>query len=293
MSTRLEAVIVEFRSAHRTIQCVDALLREGVSAIRIVDNSDDGGVTSSSLRHRLPPDAPVEIIDAGGNTGFARGVNIGIQRCVSDRVLLINNDAVVMQGAISALCESLDSSASTAIAFPALLHAGRRLSKIYYNRWVPLITSRRWPGSYEVPRGCCMLLARSRLPDGPLMDERFFMYGEELQLGWRLAQARIGIAYVDAALVVHAGSAAAVNGSAFYEERTALGHMLMQAEFGDGLSHVPRRLVGTLALLMRAIVRAIRGRSLVPVRAYRAAQRTLAGRPVRMSQPGAAGSGQG
>lgn len=284
-SKPIEAVVVEYRSPHRTIQCVEALLKEGVSKVKIVDNSDDGGKTHSSLRSKFPERGRVDI-DAGGNTGFARGVNIGIDRCAGDRVLLINNDAVVKVGSVAKLSDALDFSPFPAIVFPSLLHAGRRVERIYYNRWIPLITSRGWPGSYEVPRGCCMLLSRSRLPDGPLMDERFFMYGEELQLGWRLAREQIGIAYVDSALVVHVGSAAAVRGSAFYEERTALGHVLMQDEFcTGGVTDSPRRLVSTAGLLMRALLRAVRSRSFVPLRAYRVARCAGAGVPVSMASP--------
>lgn len=282
----LEAVVVEYRSPERTARCIEALLAGGVATVKIVDNSDDCGRTRSFLKRLLPPAAAIEIIDAGGNTGFARGVNLGVESCEGDRILLINNDAVVEEGAIAALSDALDATPSIAIAFPALLHAGRRLSRVYYNRWIPLITSRGWPGSYEVPRGCCMLLSRSRLPDGPLMDERFFMYGEELQLGWRLAREQIGIAYVDSALVVHVGSAAAVRGSAFYEERTALGHVLMQDEFcTGGVTDSPRRLVSTAGLLMRALLRAVRSRSFVPLRAYRVARCAGAGVPVSMASP--------
>ena len=287
----IEAVIVEFRSPVLTLRCIESLLAGGVEKIWIVDNSDDSGMTRSLLKSALP-EGEIEILDAGGNLGFARGVNLGIERCLGDRVLLINNDAIVEGGAVSKLEAALDSEPSAAIAFPSLLHAGCRVERVYYNRWLPIITSRNWPGSYEVPRGCCMLLSRSRLPAGPLFDERFFMYGEELQLGWKLDQAKIGITYVDSALVVHVGSAAAVNGSAFYEERTALGHLLMQTEFSGGAAGSLRRFVGNSALVARAVVRAMRGRSFVPIRAYLKARRAGAGKRVRMSSPEVSRSGR-
>jgi GT2 family glycosyltransferase len=278
MNVRLQALLIEYRSPNRTIACIHALLAQGVPVVQVVDNSADTGATRALLSEAFASDDRVWILDAGSNLGFAAGVNLGLQHRVSDRVLLINNDALPGCGVISALGNALDNQHDVSIAFPSLMHAGRPLGRIYYHRWLGLLTSRRWIGTFEVPRGCCMLVALDRMPVTPLFDEQFFMYGEEIALGWHLHQCGVPICHVSASWVVHEGSATAVRGSSFYEERTALAHLLLTKVLAVGASE-QRLLVGVrvFMLLLRAFFRSIRQRSFLPLHSLRRAWRITQG----------------
>lgn len=268
MSVRLQALVIEYRSPHRTVACVNALLAQGVPVVQVVDNSADNGATLALLVDAFADDARVCILDAGANLGFSAGVNLGLRHRVSDRVLLINNDALPSAGVISALEAALDSAQDVCIAFPSLMHAGRPLRRVHYHRWFALLTSRRWFGTFEVPRGCCMLVALDRVPVTPLFDEQFFMYGEEIALGWHLHQHGARVCHVGAVWVDHEGSATAMRGSPFYEERTALAHILLSTVLVErGSEQRALALVRFSMLVLRALARSIRQRSLLPLRA--------------------------
>lgn len=268
MSVRLQALVIEYRSPWRTVACVRALLEQGVPVVQVVDNSADNGVTHALLSGSFIDDERVRILDAGANLGFAAGINLGLRHRVSERVLLINNDALPNSGVISALEAVLDTTQDACIAFPSLTHAGRPLGRVYYHRWFAVLTSRRWLGSFEVPRGCCMLVALDRIPVTPLFDEQFFMYGEEIALGWRLHQRGARICHVGAVWVEHEGSATAMRGSPFYEERTALAHLLLGNVLGEKVSEQRAlAMVRVPMLVLRALSRSLRQRSLLPLHA--------------------------
>lgn len=267
----IAALIIEYRSAPRTAACVAALLRERACAcIYVVDNSDDEGATRAEFNTLHGEDAAVEFVDSPSNLGFAAGVNLGLTsiRRVGGikRVLIINNDAVVEPGAIAKLSCVLDLSSDALMSFPALMHSGRHLGDVHYHRWLALLGQRAMPGAFRVPRGCCLMLALERW-DGPLFDESFFMYGEEVELGWRLRHQHGALIFVPDCRVIHEGSASAVNGSLFYEEHTAAAHWILS----DRLART--NLERVLLVAVRAIMIVGRG-------CFRAT-RTLDTRPLR------------
>ncbi|MBB1059132.1 glycosyltransferase family 2 protein [Marilutibacter spongiae] len=272
MKSRCAAIIVEYRSAARTIACVASLAGQGLEEIVIVDNSDDGRLTFDALARGLGHDPRVTLLDAGGNLGFAAGINRGLARLPvgHGRVLVINNDAVAPSGLVARLSTALDAAPEACIAFPALVHAGAPLGEIHYHRWFALLLSRPWPGTFCVPRGCCMLVDRQRLPRERLFDEDFFMYGEEIQLGWSLRDRPGALVFVGDCEVTHEGSAAAGMGSPFYEERTALAHVLLTSKLANGnrLLLIALFVARHGSLLARALLRSLRARSGLPVMAY-------------------------
>lgn len=274
MSVSLQALVVEYRSPQRTIACVAALLGQGVPLVQVVDNSADDGRTRAQLEVAFGGDSRVRILDAGGNLGFAAGVNLGLRHRACERVLLINNDAVPGPGTAMALNAALDADAGACLAFPSLMHAGHPVEHVFYHRWLALLVDRPCRGAFEVPRGCCMLVALDRIPAEPLFDERFFMYGEEIALGWRLHRSGARMIHVDAAWVEHEGSAAAVRGSPFYEERTALAHLLLSGTLARGpIERKALVMVRTQLVALRALVRALRQLSGLPLHAFARAMR--------------------
>ncbi len=86
-----------------------------------------------------------------------------------------------------------------------------------------LLIEGRWnpERARDVPwaHGAFMLFRRSAFDAVGGFDERQWMYAEDIDIAWRLAEAGMGIGYEPAARVRHAGSAAAVQ--AFGDERSA------------------------------------------------------------------------
>ena len=266
--TRLPVVglTLNYRDIHRTKSCVEALLENGLAHVLIWDNSADSGQSAGALRCAYGDNLAVTIVESPENLGFAAGVNRAvawIEMAFPDlRVLLINNDARLLPGAAAMLNLAADQQPEACIVYPTIKHAGRELGTVYYHRLLALLSSSPLPGSFPYASGCCQLIVPSRLPSRPF-DERFFMYGEDWEQGWRLGSRRMY--HVASTLVLHEGSASSRMASPFYEQRLVLAHLLLADCLARGTGERWLMLgLRTLSLSLRALVRVLRYRSWVP-----------------------------
>jgi GT2 family glycosyltransferase len=154
------------------------------------------------LRERWPG---VTAIAVGANVGFARANNLGIRATQSDFVLLLNPDTSAPASALRALFEALARRPDAAAAGPRLIDGDGRpelsfgwtisptgelfqkLLLALYRRRVESVVRRveRWTreaGEREWVSGACMLVRRTDLDAVGLLDERFFMYTEDVDL---------------------------------------------------------------------------------------------------------------
>ena len=201
---RVSIVIVSYNSRPDLEDCLGSLTEQppGVDHdITIVDNASADG-TPEYVRSRWPG---VRLVAAGGNIGFARANNVGIRATSSELVLLLNPDTVVPTGAIDALLRVLDANPQAAIAGPRIvdgngraeLSFGRMISPLAelrqkvlvrgHDRGLPLISGTvermtRRSGVVDWVSGACLLIRRSDLEAVGLLDERFFLYTEDVDL---------------------------------------------------------------------------------------------------------------
>lgn len=271
MTQPLIALVINYRDARRTASCIHSLLGDAINRCVVWDNSGDGGVSAGELSLLLGNETRVDIVVSTHNLGFAAGVNCGLSVCsklAPDAwVLLINNDALAPVSLAQVLRDALESQSAAVLAFPALKHVGQRLDEVYYQRWLGLITTRPRPGAFRLPRGCCLMLATDRW-EGPLFDEDFFMYGEEIALGWTLRDRPEAMHLAASVCVEHEGSASSGVASPFYEERTVAAHLILTRKLARNRLEAWLLLALKLPLLiLRAMLRTIRFRSLVPLRA--------------------------
>jgi GT2 family glycosyltransferase len=250
---------------------VRSLLEDGAAHVLVWDNSDDSGATARALRTALGTDRRVSIEISTANLGFAAGVNRGMEWIEKHHpgswVLLINNDARLLHGALDALREALLRHPDARLAYPAIDHTDRVSGTMYYQRWFGLLSTRPLPGSDPHPSGCCLLLNTARIgPD--LFDEDFFMYGEDAELGCRLSREPGTMLYLPKVLVQHEGSASSGLGTPFYESRMVAAHLILARKLARGPIGRSGLLLGRgVMLTARALVRATRYRSLVPLHA--------------------------
>jgi GT2 family glycosyltransferase len=239
--------------------------------VLVWDNSEDHGVSARELRQRWAREPRVMVEVSARNLGFAAGVNRGIEailaRWPQAWVMLLNNDAVLQRGALSTLASALNDQKRAVIAYPRVDHDGQVIGTVYYQRWFALLRfDRPWPGSFPYPSGSALLIAPERT-ELPLFDDDFFMYGEDVMLGWRLGAARM--VHVPQVLVWHEGSASSRNGSVFYELHVAAGHWRLAHKLANNPADAALLLAGRcISLSARALIRAVRSRSLVPVLAF-------------------------
>lgn len=262
---KVVAIILSYRDALRTQRCVLSALDEGADGVVIWDNSDDGGESAGSIE---VCDPRVELIVSPRNLGFGAGVNAALAymqtRWPGAAALLLNNDATLRPRGLSDMLAHLR--ADTVVA-PGINHAGEAVFLRYMHRCSGAQLVRPMTGAFAFPSGACLLLPPS-LSVGPLFDEAFFMYGEDVDLGWRLLRSRHWhVKSTGTVLVDHEVAASSGRRTHFYETHVAASHWLLATRLATGpLDRVFLKLCRGIYLLARALVRSLREHSVMPWR---------------------------
>lgn len=104
------------------------------------------------------------------------------------------------------------------------------------------------------------------------MDEDFFFYCEDVSLGQDLLARGVEVIECQDAVIIHAGSGSARNGSLFYEYHINRGHWLLAAKLArSSLQRFVYIALRSVTLPARASIRCLRFRSLTPWRGLFAA----------------------
>jgi GT2 family glycosyltransferase len=227
---RLSIIIVTFNSRDDIDACLRSLT-EGLHIDReivVVDNASADG-TAAHIQERWPG---VRLVRLGANLGFARASNIAIQQTFGDLVLLLNPDTVVRPGAIDGLVSALERDPRAAVAGPRIVGAdghpelsfGRMISPwtepivklltIGNQRRLPVLnglTTRMTARSRYVDwvSGACLLAYRADLEAVGLLDERFFLYTEDVDLCASIRARGRRVRFVADVEVVHRRGASA------------------------------------------------------------------------------------
>lgn len=265
------AITIHFRNPELTTRCVETLLADGWLPILVWDNSDDDGATLALLKKHYATNPRVRFASSNGNLGFGRGMNAALEELgkqgYAGPVLLVNNDAEVEPGLRLLLETGLQGDDCPTIIAPRIRQDGLEQGWFYYNPWLALVTRHWLPGSFPYLSGCCMLVHR-RDNAKPLFDEHFFMYGEDVELCWRMRCSGARLVLVEGSHVRHEGAASTGQASEAYERFLVESHWLLAQKLGSNpASRTLMRLIRIPVLLSRACVRAWRYRSVVPLRA--------------------------
>ncbi|MDF1560869.1 MAG: glycosyltransferase family 2 protein [Bacteroidales bacterium] len=185
---------------------------EGIDhEITIVDNASSDGSTEM-VRGEF---SPVRLIVSGANEGYAAACNRGIGVSSGDFILILNPDTVVAPDALTLaltfMHEHPDAGAAGARmtdgngrflpeskrGFPSpmtslfrfsglgRLFPGSPLFNAYYLGHLPEDETCR----ADILTGAFMLIRREALDEAGLFDTSFFMYGEDIDMSWRIRQA--------------------------------------------------------------------------------------------------------
>jgi GT2 family glycosyltransferase len=224
-SSSLAIIIVTYNSSTEIGACLDSLVGHTApfpTTITVVDNASRDG-TAQLVRERWPS---VQVIESPDNAGFSRGNNMGIRATSSDFVLLMNPDTVAPPGAIQTLVRGLAGHPDAAIAGARLLSDGgfpelswgdpigpwnelkRKTFSLLYERRIRRIVKKvdrlsRQAREVAWVSGACMVIRRADLEAVGLLDERYFMYTEDVDLCVAMAKRGRAVLYVAGAEVLH------------------------------------------------------------------------------------------
>jgi N-acetylglucosaminyl-diphospho-decaprenol L-rhamnosyltransferase len=212
---RLSIVIVSYNARADLERCLESLVRGRPATdheIIVVDNASTDG-SAEAVRTRW---TGVRLIEAGANLGFAKANNLGIRQSFGELVLLLNGDTIVPHGAIDALVATLDGHPDAAVVGPRLVDAdgraelsfGKMISpfnelwqKLRARGNVERLTSRARDADWV--SGACLMVRRSDAEAVGLMDERFFMYTEDVDFCAAIRARGRRVLFTPAVQVVH------------------------------------------------------------------------------------------
>ena len=218
MALKLSVIIVNYNVKYYLDQCIRSVLRAFVlmhtpAEIIVVDNhSADGSVDYLEQRYPQKLFPMVRFVRSAHNLGFARANNIAIRQSRGEYVLLLNPDTIVGEDALKASVDFMDVHEDAGAVGVRMLGAqGRRAMESRRGLPTPMVSffkmlgfCNRWPhhrlfGKYymgylpwdepcqiEVVSGAYCMLRRKALDEVGLLDEDFFMYGEDIDLSYRV-----------------------------------------------------------------------------------------------------------
>jgi hypothetical protein len=224
----LSVVIVNYRARQLLLDCLESLAaaapRHRLQLIVVDNASDDGSV--QAVRRHYPG---VTVIANRDNLGFTKANNQGIALATGRHVMLLNNDTRVHAGAFSEAIEFLDGEPAIGVVglkllnddgslqlscrrFPsfhqALFNRYSLLTKLFPNNYFSrqyLMTDIHHDKVQDVDwvSGACLGIRRAVLDQVGTLDERFFMYSEDVDYCFRVWQAGWRVSYLPTAQVVH------------------------------------------------------------------------------------------
>ena len=218
MALKLSVIIVNYNVKYYLDQCIRSVLRafeemNTPAEIIVVDNhSADGSVDYLEQRYPQKLFPMVRFVRSAHNLGFARANNIAIRQSRGEYVLLLNPDTIVGEDTLKASVDFMDAHEDAGAVGVRMLGAqGRRAMESRRGLPTPMVSffkmlgfCNRWPhhrlfGKYymgylpwdepsqiEVVSGAYCMLRRKALDEVGLLDEDFFMYGEDIDLSYRV-----------------------------------------------------------------------------------------------------------
>jgi GT2 family glycosyltransferase len=230
---------------HNSIDGLDACLDSigadcggGWAEVVAVDNASPDE-SAAVFRSRFPT---ATVVASERNLGFAGGVNLAWPYVDGRYWLLLNPDTVVPQGLLCRMVEWLDDHPRVGVASPHLMGPDGRpvgtarrfpsigLSALELTRLHLLLArqlrGRLFLGPYlrglrEVAAdwvpGTAMFLRRSAVQEVGLLNETFFMYGEDVDYCWRARQHGWGVRVPSELVVQHLGRVSAARSWGFGE----------------------------------------------------------------------------
>jgi GT2 family glycosyltransferase len=211
---KLSIVIVNYDVKYYLEQCLDSVLKSLQnldSEIFVVDNHSSDG----SLEYLIPKFPDIHFIDNQENVGFSRANNQAIEQAQGEYVLLLNPDTVLGENTLTKVCRFMDENKQVGAVgvkmldgFGQFLPESKRGFPSPWNSFTKMSgLARLFPhskvfGGYhlryldenethevEVLAGAFMMLRRETIEKSGSLDNSFFMYGEDIDLSYRINQA--------------------------------------------------------------------------------------------------------
>lgn len=228
---KLSIIILNYKTEKLTAQTVDSVLAtvktENYEIYIVDNNSADGSL--EHLMEKYAEDNRIKFIANSENVGFAKGNNIAIKDSTSEYVLLLNSDTIVYEGTIDKCVEYMDNNEEVGAMGPKVVledgsldHACKRgfptpsASLYYMLKLDKIFNNKEKYGKYDMTylpideinevdalTGAFMMVRRQVIDTVGTLDERFFMYAEDIDWCYRIKWAGWKIIYYPEVTMLH------------------------------------------------------------------------------------------
>jgi len=227
--TTLDVQIVAFHPEGDELRVLlQSLVREQAASgvrlsVRIWDNSIDPAAREAvdALATQYQADFLLTVLRDGGNHGFGAGHNRLLVQATGTWLLLLNQDLQLDPGCLQELALAVLRDAEVAVW--ELRQRPYEHPKIYDPSW--LDTS--WFS------GAAFMIRREAMQQVNGFDPRIFMYGEDVDLAWRLRAAGRRIAYLPRASVFHPTYRYAREVKPLQATESTLANLCLRARYGS------------------------------------------------------------
>ncbi len=214
---KLSIVIASFNTKKLTLESIGSIYQSKPKVsfeIILVDNNSQDA-SCEAIKKKFPQ---VILIENKTNLGFAKANNQGIKRAKGEYLLLLNSDTQVKKGVIDELVEFAEKTPNAGVVAPKLLNENgsiqgsvfrlptifRAIKQYWFgekgllDKYVP-----EKEGAVEAAVMAAFLITPGVLKKIGLLDERYFMYFEDLDYCRRLKKEGLKIYYLPTAKVIH------------------------------------------------------------------------------------------
>ena len=213
MKKNVSLLIVSYNVCQYIAHAIDSILKSDLDNFEIIiidNNSYDN--TVSYLKERYDHLRQIKIIQNKENVGFGKAVNQAANIANGDYYLILNPDTIIQEETISILKDYLDNNPNVGMVGPKIINADGTL-QLACKRSFPtlrvalpkllgfsrLFPNSKWAGQYNLTyldedqiskvdaiSGSCMFIRSFLFHELKGFDERFFMFGEDLDLCSRI-----------------------------------------------------------------------------------------------------------
>ena len=191
--------------------------------IIVVDNASYDGIEEIAKGF-----AKVKFVQSPKNGGFAYGNNLGIKEARGKYIMIMNPDLAILSPAVEVMLKYLDDNPAVGLIGPRLINADKSIQysctnfpdwRLPFYRRTSLANTKagqKWLDKYLIKNldhyqnsyvpalfGACLMFRRSFLEKVGLLDERYFMYMEDLDWSRRFWEEGYKVAYIGQAEIIH------------------------------------------------------------------------------------------
>lgn len=216
----LSIIILNYNTKELTRKCLQSVFASKSDysfEVLVADNGSKDG-SQEMVRNAFPE---AILIENGGNWGFSKGNNAAIRQAKGRYILLLNSDTEVRAGTFAACISRFDEDKTIgALGCKVLLPDGsldlacRRKFPNPWNSFLRLFGFNKLSDynintpidqetEVDAVTGAFMMVSREALDKVGMLDEDFFMYGEDLDWCWRIKSAGFKIIYFPKAEITH------------------------------------------------------------------------------------------